>query len=250
MRTISLSDETADPEAVRAFARAAEAAGFDHLLLGYAGESLTADPLSMAASLLPLTRTIGLSAAIGAAHTEPYTAARGLAALDHLSGSRCAWQVQSGANEDTERLREFVTVVLGLWSGWDTDALVYDKAEAVFSISDKVRRLDHVGAHFQVRGPLNTPPPARGRLPLIYTDDAPDDLIAATADVVISRAGDRGAVGALRSRYAALPRPLTLLIETPLALAAERAAWVGDVCDGLHIVAAAADAGRLTELGA
>ncbi len=247
MRTLSLIDETGDPDAVRAFARAAEAAGFDRLLLGYGGGAVNAEPLSMAASLAAAAPRLGLSAAVGAANLEPYTAARGLAALDHLSGGRLAWQVATGAAGQESRLREFVAVVLGLWAGWDGDAVVHDKGQAVFSLSDKVRRLDHARTYFQVRGPLNTPPPARGRLPMIYTDEAPDDLIAETADIVILRADDRDAARALKARLATLARPVTLLVQTPIDAVGARAAWVGAACDGLHVVAALADVDRLAE---
>jgi hypothetical protein len=76
---------------------------------------------------------------------------------------------------------EHLDVVLQLFDSWDEDALVFDKAAAVFADRDKVRRIRHSGAFFTVDGPLNAPRPPQGRPVLIQRlADA-----SAYADVVL-----------------------------------------------------------------
>ncbi len=78
-----------------------------------------------------MTRHIGLVATSATAYNEPYTVARTLASLDHLTGGRAGWNLVTGGNaEDAanfsrsshaahgdryERGEEFVDVVRGLW---------------------------------------------------------------------------------------------------------------------------------------
>lgn len=168
--------------ALAEFANAAESAGADLLSLR---ECDGFDPLSAAAALVPLTQRIGLGAAATTRYGEPFTLARGFAALDHLSGGRAAWEVLCGPLPDeTARAREHVDVTCQLWESWQADALIFDKPSAIFSDTSKVRRIGHEGASFQVRGPLNTPRPPQGRLPLIVTADA-DESVINLADLVI-----------------------------------------------------------------
>jgi alkanesulfonate monooxygenase SsuD/methylene tetrahydromethanopterin reductase-like flavin-dependent oxidoreductase (luciferase family) len=168
--------------ALVAFATAAERAGYDHLVLER-GPGF--DPPSAAAALVPFAHAIRLCAEVTVDRGEPITLARGLAALDHLSGGRAAWRIADVS--DIARGREFVAVTRLLWQSWQADAIVFDKASAIFSDPDKVARIDHDGAAFQVRGPLNTPRPPQGCLPLLVDAGSPfRDL----ADIVI---GERNA---------------------------------------------------------
>ena len=50
---------------------------------------------------------------------------------------------------------EYVEVVGALWDSWDEDAFVYDKIAGSVFVPQKMHVLDHRGAHFTVRGPLN-----------------------------------------------------------------------------------------------
>jgi FMN-dependent oxidoreductase (nitrilotriacetate monooxygenase family) len=65
-------------------------------------------------------------------------------------------------------------VVTRLWDSWEDDALVVDPASGIFADTDKIHAIDHVGRHFRVAGPLNTPRTPQGR-PVYVQAGASDD---------------------------------------------------------------------------
>lgn len=157
--------QTLDLKGLAAFTAEAAAEGFDALLLDAAPGF---DPLAAAAALAPLTSRIKLAAVASTDAGEPYTLARGFAALDHLSGGRAMWVV---VGNDAARQQEFIDVAARLWESWQADAFVFDKANAIFSDPGKAHRINHAGAAFHVRGPLNTPRPPQGRIPIVRMSD-------------------------------------------------------------------------------
>ncbi|MDH2444738.1 NtaA/DmoA family FMN-dependent monooxygenase [Amnibacterium sp. CER49] len=176
-------------DAVRAF----EAAGLDLLVIedgvavpdtyrGTAEVNLAAarfvpkhDPLPLVPYLLGATSRIGIVPTISASFTEPYTAARQLATLQHFAQNRLGFNVVTsgsdlaaqnyGLDKQTEhdlrydRADEWVDVIRALWRSWDPGAIVEDVEHGVFADHTKVHRIDHEGRFFRVRGPLNTVPP-------------------------------------------------------------------------------------------
>ena len=130
----------------------------------------TLEPTLLLSAMAVVTERIGLIATASTTYEEPYNLARRFGSLDKLSHGRAGWNVvttgsiEAGANfgyetspthaERYDRAGEFLDVVLGLWSGWEDDATVADKAAGVHTDPTKVHPLDHVGKHFQVRGPL------------------------------------------------------------------------------------------------
>ncbi len=125
------------------------------------------------------TRSIGLGATYSTTYYSPFHVARTFATLDHLSGGRAAWNVVTSVNDSEaqnfgvdqhlghderyDRADEFLEVTTGLWDTWEDDALVLDRADAVFADPDKVHELDHDGEWFRVRGPLTVPRSPQGR---------------------------------------------------------------------------------------
>ncbi len=118
------------------------------------------EPFTLLSALASLTERIGLVAAAGTAGNEPYTVARKLASLDHLSGGRAGWLVE--ADPEPGRAAEFVDVVEGLWDSYADDALIRDKASGIYFDRDGRQALQHVGEHFRVAGPLNIARPPQG----------------------------------------------------------------------------------------
>ena len=151
------------------------------------------DPLSIAAWLMARTLTVGVAPVVSS-DWAPFHVARALASLDLLSGGRAGWRPLPTANpaRDVEHLE----VVLKLFDSWDDDALVFDKASAVFADRDRVRRIRHEGTYYTVDGPLNAPRPPQG-WPVMLGDavrPAPHaDLLVGDLGVVAGRG-----TGALR----------------------------------------------------
>ncbi|HET6742574.1 MAG TPA: NtaA/DmoA family FMN-dependent monooxygenase, partial [Kribbella sp.] len=124
--------------------------------------------------------------------------------VDHVSGGRAGWNVVTTAGPEAarnfnlqdqpthaeryERAAEFLEVAYRLWDSWRDDAAVADKAEGTWAVQERVIPIDHVGRHFQVRGPLNLPRSPQGH-PLIVQAGSSEDgkgLAARYAEAVFT----------------------------------------------------------------
>ena len=209
----------------RGLAEAAEAASIDAIFIAdhlgvwdtgpsgiphYANPRL--EPLSLVAALSAVTKHIGLLVTASTSYNEPYNLARTFATTDHLSRGRVGWNVVTSALEEEARnfgldtakahadryarADEFVRVVKALWDSWEDDAVVMDKAAGRFADPAKVHYLDHAGAHFRVKGPLNVPRPPQGHPVIVQAGSSEPgrELAAAQADVhfIIARTIEEG----------------------------------------------------------
>lgn len=206
-------------QAVLHLARVAEAAKLDAIFLPDSNQlsardpetlSRTArynvkfEPFTILSAMAAVTSRIGLVATASTTYSNPYTMARLLGSLDILSGGRAGWNVVTSyvpaeaANfglkdlpphaERYARAHEFLDVVRGLFDSFEDDALVLDKAEGLFYDPAKVHELNHEGAHFQVRGPLNQQRPPQG-YPVLFQAGGSEqgrELAASNADAVYS----------------------------------------------------------------
>ncbi len=217
----------------QAIARTAERGRFDLLFLG---DGLAADPMhhpsfttrlepvTMLSALAATTTHVGLGATSSTTYNEPFTVARAFASLDHLSGGRAAWNAVTSSGAEAaqnfgrqhpahdrryEIAEEFVDVVMGLWDCWEDDAIVIDHATGQYIDPSKVHTLDHHGAFFDVRGPLNIGRCPQGRPVILQagSSEPGQTLAARTADVVFAVVQDleeaKAAYAALKDR---LPR--------------------------------------------
>ena len=128
------------------------------------------DPIPLLSFMAAATERIGLASTFSVSHSHPFYAARLWATLDHLTEGRAGWNVVTSINSNQaanygeerqdadaryDRAHEFVEVCRKLWESWDEDAVVMDRANAVFADPSKVRRIEHAGTFFKSRGPLN-----------------------------------------------------------------------------------------------
>ncbi len=162
------------------------------------------EPLTLLGALCLCTSRIGLVATASTTYSEPYNIARAFASIDHMSHGRAGWNVVTGASPDAAvnfgtdpfpshearygRAEEYVEVAKGLWDSWEDDALAGDKATGVYMDREKMHELNHSGAHFTVKGPLNITRPPQG-YPVIFQAGASDrglDFAARTAEVVFA----------------------------------------------------------------
>jgi FMN-dependent oxidoreductase (nitrilotriacetate monooxygenase family) len=162
------------------------------------------DPAVVLAVMAAHTERIGLVGTSSTTFNEPYNLARRFASLDAMSRGRAGWNavttfVPSVAahfgglplpahDERYARAAEFLDVVIGLWESWEPGATVGDKAGNVYVDPARVHALDHVGAHFAVRGPSTLPRSPQGR-PVIFQAGASEpgrELAARYADVVFT----------------------------------------------------------------
>ncbi|MET9200042.1 LLM class flavin-dependent oxidoreductase [Gordonia sp. NPDC003585] len=162
------------------------------------------EPITLLSAIAGSTQRIGLIATASTSYNHPYTLARAFASLEHISGGRAGWNVVTSATADEarnfgfngtpehaqrySRAEEFVDVVTALWHSWESDALRLDVDAALFADPDKVHTVDHVGPHFTVRGPLNSPRSPQGRPVLVQagSSESGKDLAARIAEVVFT----------------------------------------------------------------
>ena len=157
----------------------------------------TLEPTLLLAAMAVVTERIGLVATASTTYEEPYNLARRFASLDAISGGRAGWNVvttaalDAGANfgfdeapshaERYRRANEFLEVVLGLWGGWDDDAVVADKLGGVHTDPAKVHALDHAGEYFRVQGPLTVGRSAQGHPVIVQAGSSGPGIALAAA---------------------------------------------------------------------
>ncbi|MBT6273797.1 MAG: LLM class flavin-dependent oxidoreductase [Chromatiales bacterium] len=191
----------------------AEAGLFDSIFLAdtlSAGESLgTApysllEPITVLGALAASTERVGLIATASTTYTEPYNLARQFASLDHISRGRIGWNIvtswsapaagnygdatQVSHADRYQRADEFVKVATDLWDSWADDAIVDDRAGGLFAKMDRVTAIDHVGEHYQVKGPLNVPRCPQGRPVLVQagSSETGRDFAAKHAEAIFT----------------------------------------------------------------
>ncbi len=142
----------------------AEETGFDFVLLSdrlgvrpiddLSSVAIPFEPTTLAGALATRARRIGFLATAASGQHEPYNLARRFASVDQISGGRAGW-VALPTSGDVGRDEEYVGLVSALWDSFEDDAFIYDKARGRFFEPDKMHVLNHKGAHFASRGPLN-----------------------------------------------------------------------------------------------
>jgi len=173
-------------------ARRAEAALFDSIFLAdqlALGEDVAQaarswlEPITTLAALAVSTSRIGLIATASTTYTEPFNLARQFASLDHISNGRIGWNIvtswlaaaasnyggigQVSHADRYARGEEFMAVVKALWDSWADDAVIDDRKGGRYAKADRIRPINHKGAHYQVAGPLNLPRSPQGRPVLV-----------------------------------------------------------------------------------
>ncbi|MGE7303047.1 LLM class flavin-dependent oxidoreductase [Priestia megaterium] len=129
------------------------------------------EPITLLSALAASTSHIGLVGTISTSFSEPFTIARQLMSLDHISGGRAGWNVVTSPQERAARnhsrgylplhseryeiAKEHLDVVKGLWDSWEDDAFIYQKETGQFFDPKKMHTPGFKGKHFQVQGPLN-----------------------------------------------------------------------------------------------
>ncbi|MFC4061385.1 LLM class flavin-dependent oxidoreductase [Planomonospora corallina] len=147
------------------------------------------EPLTLLSALAAVTDHIGLIATASTTYNEPFHLARKFASLDHISGGRAGWNIVTSAGEAEAhnfgverpshadryaRAAEFVEVATALWDSWEDDAILADRRAGEYADTGKIHTLDHDGAHFRVRGPLNTSRPPQGHPVLVQAGSSED----------------------------------------------------------------------------
>ena len=147
------------------------------------------DPSPLAAIIAAQTRRLGVVATLSTLAYPPFMLARLCSTLDHIAGGRFGWNIVTSGEELAARnfgmdhlppraqrydmADEYVDVVCKLFDSWDADAVVMDRASGTYADYRKVRPINHEGAFFKVRGPLNTVPSPQKRPVFVQAGGSP-----------------------------------------------------------------------------
>jgi FMN-dependent oxidoreductase (nitrilotriacetate monooxygenase family) len=137
------------------------------------------DPLLPVSAMAAATSRLGFGVTSSLTYSLPYSFAKTMSTLDHLTKGRVAWNIvtsyQSSAAENLgldaqiphderyNRADEFMDVCYKLWEGsWDEDAVVMDRENRMFTDPSKVHDINHEGKYYKVPGAhLEQPSPQR-----------------------------------------------------------------------------------------
>ena len=142
------------------------------------------DPSLLVSAMAHATENIGFAYTSSVYQAHPFTFARQMSTLDHLTKGRIAWNIvttylsNAGLNfglgglpphdERYDFADEYLEVSYKLWEGsWEDNAVLADIERGVYADPDKIHQINHLGKHFDVAGPhLSEPSPQR--TPLLF----------------------------------------------------------------------------------
>ena len=142
------------------------------------------DPLALVSAMAAVTENLGFGITVNVHNEAPYTFARRLSTLDHLTRGRIGWNIVTGYLESAHRgkgekqlpehdrrydyAEEYLEVLYKLWEGsWDEDAVRRDRAGRIFTDPAKIRPIVHHGEFFDVEG-HHLSEPSIQRTPVLY----------------------------------------------------------------------------------
>ena len=142
------------------------------------------DPLALVPLMAHVTRHLGFGVTCALTYEHPYTFARRMSTLDHLTRGRIGWNIVTGYLDSAARnlgldqqlshderydlADEYMEVVHKLWQqSWDDDAVVNDKQRGVYAEPSRIHPIRHEGKYFKVPG-FHLCEPSPQRTPVLY----------------------------------------------------------------------------------
>ena len=127
------------------------------------------DPMMLVSAMAAVTEHLGFGITVNVHNEAPYTFARRISTLDHLTGGRMGWNIVTGYLDSAHRGRgdkalpahdrryeyaeEYLEVLYKLWEGsWEAGAARRDRAARVFADPSRIRRIAHHGEFLDVEG--------------------------------------------------------------------------------------------------
>jgi FMN-dependent oxidoreductase (nitrilotriacetate monooxygenase family) len=142
------------------------------------------DPALVVPAMAAVTEHLGFGITASTSFEHPYTFARRMSTLDHLTKGRVGWNIVTSYLESGARnigldgqvrhdnrydiADEYMEVLYKLWEGsWEDDAVVVDVERNVYTDPAKVHPIEHDGEYFKVPG-IHLSEPSPQRTPLLY----------------------------------------------------------------------------------
>jgi FMN-dependent oxidoreductase (nitrilotriacetate monooxygenase family) len=148
------------------------------------------DPLLLVPAMAYATRHLGFGVTCNLTYEPPYTFARRMSTLDHLTKGRIGWNVVTGYLDSAARgmglaeqpehdsrydvAEEYMQVVYQLWeASWEDAAVLRDRDARIYADPARIHRVKHDGRHYKVDA-LHLSEPSPQRTPVLYQAGASD----------------------------------------------------------------------------
>ena len=142
------------------------------------------DPLQLVPAMALVTEHLGFGLTASLSFEHPYTFARRLSTLDHLTKGRAGWNIvtsyldsgaknigltgQAAHDDRYDVADEYLQVCYKLWEGsWEDGAVLRDRERRIFTDPAKVHPIRHKGRYFDVPG-IHLSEPSPQRTPVLY----------------------------------------------------------------------------------
>ncbi|MBX9606583.1 MAG: LLM class flavin-dependent oxidoreductase [Gammaproteobacteria bacterium] len=142
------------------------------------------DPMLVIPAMATVTRHLGFGVTSAMLQYHPYTFARQMSTLDHLTKGRIGWNVVTGYLDSAARAYglealpehdqryeiadEYASLCYRLWEdSWAEDAVRADRKSGVYTDPSRVRDIDHDGRYYRVHG-CHVSEPSPQRTPVLF----------------------------------------------------------------------------------
>jgi long-chain alkane monooxygenase len=218
--------------------------------LRYATQVPNNDPLLIIPAMAAATSHLSFATTAILSFEPPYTFARRMSTLDHLTKGRIGWNIVTGYLDSAARgagkekqtshdlrydvAEDYMSVVYKLWEqSWDDDAVVADPARHVYADPTRVHAVRHDGPYYQINA-IHLSEPSPQRTPLLFqagTSDKGKDFASRHAEAVFlngrSKPNVQAHIADIRRRATALgrdPRDVKAFVELNVVTAKTEAA--------------------------
>ncbi len=182
------------------------------------------DPLLTVSAMAAVTKHLGFGVTCTLSYEPPFTFARRMSTLDHLTKGRIGWNIVTGYLDSAARgvsgaaaqpkhdtryqiAAEYMELVYKLWEGsWEDGAVLRDRERGVFTDAAKIHPVHHDGAFFKLDA-IHLSEPSPQRTPVLFqagTSGKGREFAARHAECVFMAAPSRtvagGYVADIRSR--------------------------------------------------
>jgi FMN-dependent oxidoreductase (nitrilotriacetate monooxygenase family) len=166
------------------------------------------DPMLTVSAMAAVTEHLGFGITCTLSYEPPFTLARRLSTLDHLTRGRIGWNIVTGYLDSAARgvsgaaqqpkhdtryeiAEEYMDLTYRLWEGsWEDGAVLRDRERGIFTDPAKVHRIQHEGAHFRLNA-IHLSEPSLQRTPVLFqagTSSKGRDFAARHAECVFMAA--------------------------------------------------------------
>jgi FMN-dependent oxidoreductase (nitrilotriacetate monooxygenase family) len=142
------------------------------------------DPFLIVPTMAAVTEHLGFGVTGSISYEPPYTFARKMTTLDHLTNGRIGWNIVTGylnsaakgagvakqADHDTryDIAEEYMQLMYKLWEGsWEDSAVVRNRETGVYVDPAKVHAVKHDGEYFRLDA-IHLSEPSIQRTPVLY----------------------------------------------------------------------------------